>query len=79
VHSSGRSRILKRGVLFGKTRPLPIVHLNSHTHFSLFTGALENFKTIEEPPLAFLFSAEHYVIKKAERWHVCGFFYVFLE
>jgi hypothetical protein len=23
------------GVLFGKTRPLPIVHLNNHTHFSL--------------------------------------------
>jgi hypothetical protein len=24
-------------VILGRTRPLPIVHLNSHTHFSLFT------------------------------------------
>jgi hypothetical protein len=53
---SGRSRILKRVFFLKKTHPLPIVHLNSHTHFSLFTGqkgggALKNFRTIEEPPL----------------------------
>jgi hypothetical protein len=36
---SGRSRILKRGGgSFWKNTPTPIIHLNSHTHFSLFTG-----------------------------------------